>query len=186
MNKDNNSIKTLAQFRASKLVMRRDEYIKKFDDADFLCGTVITYGGPDCGYRIEIRYDGKYLLQFDRSEYVSSDLKRLEELFWDKFCKYEFLTPKQIKKDLNKRFKKMVKKHGAEVKYLGDLFEDVRCDAEWRANEEVIHQDFLKWVESDDVMRVAADRYLEQTTQYKTVFDLKELKEFYIREYVRS
>jgi|TARA_R110000868_G_scaffold74337_8_gene214969 hypothetical protein len=43
---------------------------------------------------------------------------------------------------------------------------------------------FKKWQEDGNVVKVGADEYVEQSTQWKKRFTLNELKKFFIREFV--
>ena len=42
---------------------------------------------------------------------------------------------------------------------------------------------FNSWYNEGNAVRVAVDKYREQSTQWKKVFTLAELEKFYIKEY---
>jgi hypothetical protein len=42
---------------------------------------------------------------------------------------------------------------------------------------------FKHWLNSDNVVKLSGDQYREQTTQWKKIFTLEEIREFYNREY---
>ncbi|BBI90593.1 hypothetical protein HYO65_gp201 [Tenacibaculum phage PTm1] len=44
-------------------------------------------------------------------------------------------------------------------------------------------QAFNEWFNDGNAVKVGVDKYLEQTTQYRTTFTLRELELFFIREY---
>jgi len=46
--------------------------------------------------------------------------------------------------------------------------------------------EFSKWLNSDNVIFHSNNVYLEQTTQYKKRFTLKEIRLFYINEYMNQ
>jgi hypothetical protein len=177
-----NKVKTLAQFRASKRIVRRHEYIARYVDDSLQDGVekVIVYGNDGDGFRIEILPDGKYYTQFERSEYIGQDLKRHEELFWDGFVKYELATPIEIEVDINERIIKFFKKNAERISYLNDVKQEVKELVE-RTTEKP--GTFKDWLKSDNVIRVAVDRYQTQCTQYKKVFTKMELKAYYKLEY---
>jgi hypothetical protein len=45
-------------------------------------------------------------------------------------------------------------------------------------------EDFNNWIKEGNAVKIGANIYIEQTTQYKKHFSLDELKQFYIKEYL--
>jgi|TARA_B110000908_G_C10142041_1_gene397246 hypothetical protein len=45
---------------------------------------------------------------------------------------------------------------------------------------------FMEWVNDGNVEKIDTDKYVEQTTQWKKIFTWKELKEFYIKEFIED
>ena len=44
--------------------------------------------------------------------------------------------------------------------------------------------EFKLWLNSDNVVKLEKDLYLEHTTQWRKEFSLEQLKEFFIREFI--
>jgi len=47
-------------------------------------------------------------------------------------------------------------------------------------------QDFNKWFNDGNAVKIGANKYKEQSTQWKKVFSLDELKAFYINEFLKD
>ena len=46
-----------------------------------------------------------------------------------------------------------------------------------------LHNDFIEWLNSDNVIKQDNNTYLEQTTQYRKLFTYNEIFKFFIKEY---
>ena len=46
--------------------------------------------------------------------------------------------------------------------------------------------DFLKWIKSDNVIKIGDDQYIEQTTQYEKIFSRDELFFFFKNTFKNS
>ena len=43
---------------------------------------------------------------------------------------------------------------------------------------------YKEWLKSDNVVKISKNNYIEHTTQWRTHFTKKQLKEFYIKEFI--
>jgi len=93
-------MKTLQEFRDSKKEMTKEEVNNTFGGISESENNLVYADA----LVIEILPSGEYYLLIERSDYISRDLKLLEQIAWDDFAKYELrLTPEEIENDLNIR-----------------------------------------------------------------------------------
>ena len=45
-------------------------------------------------------------------------------------------------------------------------------------------QQFINWITEGNAVKVSKNEYREQTTQWRKIFTLKELKAFFVREFI--
>lgn len=149
-----NTIKTLAQFRASKVAINAKN-IEDLLGFEIEHKKAILYAG---NYYIEIDEDGNYCLSFEVSSYQTRNLKLLEKVFWKEFVQYSLLTVSELD-------------HEEEARRLA------------KQDKYILNRNFKLWLYSDNVLKVSPKRYQTQCSQYSTTFTKKELKAYYIREY---
>tara|TARA_R110000772_G_scaffold251582_2_gene366652 strand:- start:504 stop:650 length:147 start_codon:yes stop_codon:yes gene_type:complete len=46
-----------------------------------------------------------------------------------------------------------------------------------------MEEDFKEWINSDNVIKVGINTYIEQSSQYKRYYTLEQLKEYFIKEF---
>jgi hypothetical protein len=104
-------MKNISDFRASRVKMTRQAYATIYgNDEELTYSSLFVYAD---GLAIWTADANQYYLIVERSDYLSADLGRLEEILWDDFGKWEFdISIDDLEEDLHERARDLVAELG--------------------------------------------------------------------------
>jgi len=148
-------ITNLKEFRKS-VVVRKVEDVSPamIDDIADNCVAVRMYAEY---MFIEVLSDGRFSLTFDRSSYVSKNIKKLEKILWNDFAKQELKSANTKTENVFNKVLKKIIKTGVTPKELGyivfaDMYQMLDCLDRAGLGLEVLLEESKRPVEDDELL----------------------------------